>query len=83
MILKVVEYEAEERGVGVAEKEKYIDKIASAEVYFDKERNLPAVNCSIENGGEVHVSVSAVAYLMNDNGKTIDKIKNENCILPE
>ena len=83
MILKVVEYEVEERGTGAAEREKYIDKIESAEVYFDEKRNLPAVNCSIENGGEVHVFVSAVAYLMNDNGKTIDKIKNENCILPE
>lgn len=82
MILKVVEYEAEERGTGAVEKEKYIDKIASAEVFFDEETDLPAVKCSIENGGEVCVFVSAVAYLMNDNGKTINKVKNENCILP-
>lgn len=79
MILKVVNYEKREGKEGVWEITNYIDGITNASVTFDDSIGLPTVKCTIENAAVITISVPNVAYLMNNNGKTIDRIaKAEN-----
>lgn len=79
MILKVVEYEKRDNTGGVWEVTNYIDGITNASVTFDETIGLPTVKCTIENAAVITISVPNVAYLMNNNGKTIDRIaKAEN-----
>lgn len=74
MILKVVNYEKREGKDGAWEVANYIDGVINASVTFDDEEGFPAVKCSIENGTVISISVRNIAYLMNNNGKTIDRI---------
>lgn len=75
MILKVVNYENRDGKDGVWEVADYIDGITNASVTFDDILGLPMVKCTIENAVVISISVPNVAYLMNDNGKTIDRIE--------
>lgn len=74
MILKIVEYE--DRKGEVYEVANYIDKIAHASVTANGDIKMPEVRCTFENGANITVSVPSIAFLMNDAGKTIEKIVN-------
>lgn len=74
MILKVVEYEQRDNTEGAYEVVNYIDGITNASVTFDETIELPTVKCTIDNAAVISISVPSVAYLMNNNGKTIDRI---------
>lgn len=74
MILKVVNYEKRDNTEEVFDVTNYIDGITNASVTFNDDIGLPTVKCTIENSAAISISVPNVAYLMNDNGKTIDRI---------
>lgn len=82
MILKVVSYERREGKEGVWETANYIDRIINASISFDDDADLPYVKCTLENSAVISISVPNVAYLMNDSGKTIEKIKAPEVCLP-
>lgn len=82
MILKVVTSEKAEDGEYFRDTDTYIDGITNASVYFNEAEGLPNVKCTLENGALITISVPNVAYLMNNNGKTIERIapaKKETC----
>lgn len=54
----------------------FIDKITHASVKANDDIKMPEVRCTFENGANVTISVPNVAFLMNDSGKTIEKIFN-------
>lgn len=74
MILKIMSYEIK-NGVSydIAD---FIDKITHASVKANDDIKMPEVRCTFENGANVTISVPNVAFLMNDSGKTIEKIFN-------
>lgn len=74
MILKLVNYKKIDGENGVSEIVDYIDKIINASVKYDEESGFPVVKCTIENNTIISIDVPNIAYLMNDNGKTIDRI---------
>lgn len=56
----------------------YIDNIAYASVYFNKESKSNYVSYCLKGAiGEILVEVSDHAYLMNDNGKTIESVQGK------
>lgn len=83
MILKVVNYEKRNEENGAYEVSDYIDGITNASVTFDESIGLPVVKCTIENSAAISISVPNVAYLMNNNGKTIERIASEKVNIPE
>lgn len=74
MILKVVTSKKAENGEYFLDTDTYIDGITNASVYFNESEGLPNVKCTLENGALITISVPDVAYLMNNNGKTIERI---------
>jgi hypothetical protein len=59
---------------GVYEEWNYFDNIVSASNYFDEGTKMTVVRCKFLDGNFVTIAIPNVAYLMSDNGKTIDKI---------
>ena len=72
-ILKIVDFEERENNAGVNEVANFIDGIAHASVFFSEATGNPAVRCTIGDA-DVTFDVPFSAYLMNDSGKTIEKI---------
>lgn len=83
MILKVVEYEQRDNTEGAYEVVNYIDKITNASIKYDEASGMPTVKCTFENKAVVSIDIIGVAYLMNDNGKTIDRIATQEILVPE
>jgi hypothetical protein len=74
MILKMLDYEKSKNGSYEKESWTYFDKITSARTYYDEEINETVVCCSFTDNDMVTFAVPYVAYLMSDDGKTIDRI---------
>ena len=74
MILKMLDYEKSNNGSYMKESWTYFDKITSARTYYDEEIKEAVVCCSFADNDMVHFAVPHVAYLMSDDGKTIDRI---------
>lgn len=83
MILKVVNYEKRDGTEDLWEVVNYVDGVTNASVTFDGETGMPKVKCTIENSAVISISVPNVAYLMNNNGKTIDRISAPEYVGPE
>lgn len=83
MILKLVNYEKIKGEDGANEVVNYIDKIMNASVKYDEASGMPIVKCTFENKAVISIDVPGVAYLMNDNGKTIDRIAAPGILVPE
>ena len=78
MILKNLDYIPHKNEAGVYEEWTYFDNIVSASNYFDEDDKMTVVRCKFQDGSLVTIAVPCVAYLMSDNGKTIDKIFGAN-----
>lgn len=74
MILKMLDYEKSKHGSYEKESWTYFDKITSARTYYDEEIEETVVCCSFADNDMVTFAVPHVAYLMSDDGKTIDRI---------
>ena len=74
MILKNLDYKLHKHEEGAYEEWNYFDNIVSASNYFDEDTKMVVVRCKFNNGNFVTIAVPCVAYLMSDNGKTIEKI---------
>lgn len=75
MILKV--YDGEERDGVIYDAWEYVDGIKTARCCVHPLTDLPSVMCTFEDRSVVTIHISTVAYLLNDEGKTIDKIYNK------
>lgn len=53
----------------------YIDGVTEASTYVDKTNNVPCVLITRKGEDEMAIALHAVAYLLNDHGATIDKIR--------
>lgn len=76
MILKMLDYEKMQHASGEKESWTYFDNITTARVAYDEEIGETVVSCTFK--GETGVTTFAVnhlAYLMSDDGKTIDRIR--------
>lgn len=74
MVLKIVEYK--QKNGEVYEVANFIDNITHASVSANDDVKMPEVRCTFESGAVITVSVPSAAFLMNDSGKTIEKIYN-------
>lgn len=74
MILKTLDYRKGKECCHVYEEWNYFDNIVSASSYYDEDIKLPVVCCHFRDDNLVTIAIPNVAYLMSDNGKTIDKI---------
>jgi hypothetical protein len=75
MILKMLDYEKMKEQSVEKESWTYFDNITSARVTYDEEIKHTVVSCSFKNDDMVTFSVKHLAYLMSDDGKTIDRIR--------
>jgi hypothetical protein len=75
MILKMLDYENMKDEKAVKESWTYFDNITSARVTCDEDIEQTVVSCSFKNNDMVTFTVKHLAYLMSDDGKTIDRIR--------
>lgn len=75
MILKMLDYEKMKNENAVKESWTYFDNITSARVTYNEDTKNTVVSCSFKNNDVVTFSVKYLAYLMSDDGKTIDRIR--------
>lgn len=75
MILKMLDYENMKNESAVKESWTYFDNITSARVTYDEDIKQTVVSCSFKNNDMVTFIVKHLAYLMSDDGKTIDRIR--------
>lgn len=78
MILKVLDYRQGKQQNDVYEEWNYFDNIESASHFFDEGSRMTVVRCRFKGGNMVSFAIPNVAYLMSDNGKTIEKIVGAN-----
>lgn len=76
MILKILDYrhECNDPEKDVYEEWTFFDNIESASEFYNAVTKTPCVRAKFRDGNLVTFDVPYCAYLMNDNGKTIDKI---------
>lgn len=53
-----------------------VDGIKMAKVYARPDHSCPMVMCHFANDSIVTIDIENVAFLMNDNGKTVETIRN-------
>ena len=58
----------------------FFDNIVSAKSYFDENIKLKVVYCQFRDGNEIEFIIHNVAYLMNDEGKTIERIATSDTV---
>ena len=75
MILKMLDYEKMKNENAVKESWTHFDNITSARVTYDEDIKQTVVSCSFKNNDMVTFTVKHLAYLMSDDGKTIDRIR--------
>ena len=78
MILKTLDYIEQKECSGAYEQWNYFDNITNASTYFDEGCKMTVVRCTFRDGNVITFSIPNVAYLMSDNGKTIDKVMAAN-----
>ena len=74
MILKVLDYKKSENFAGVLDVWNYFDNITSASNFFHEGTQSVVVRCTFRDGNIVTIDIPHEAYLMSDNGKTIERI---------
>jgi hypothetical protein len=72
MILKMLDYM--EKNGEVYEEWTFFDNIESASEYYDPSAKECCIRAKFRDGNMVTFGIPNCAYLLNDNGKTIDKI---------
>ncbi len=76
MILKMLDYEQMKHENAVKESWTYFDNIDTARVTYDEEIEETVVSCTFKgDSGMTTFVVKHLAYLMSDDGKTIDRIR--------
>lgn len=64
----------------------YYDNIKTASIYYEKETKCPCVDMSFNNTtpdyGHIVLAITDLAFLLNDNGKTIERIANKDAHIP-
>ena len=76
MILKMLDYEKMQQANAMKESWTYFDNITTARVAYDEEIGETVVSCTFKgNDGVTTFAVKHLAYLMSDDGKTIDRIR--------
>lgn len=78
MILKTLDYKQGSQQSGVFEEWNFFDNVTSAAVFYDEGCKMTCVRCTFRDGNLVTFAIPNVAYLMSDNGKTIEKIMPAN-----
>ena len=74
MILKTLDYIKGKDENVLYDEWNYFDNIVSASNYFDEGSDMAVVRCNFRDGNIVTIAITQEAYLMSDNGKTIEKI---------
>lgn len=74
MILKTLDFRKGENENVLHDEWNYFDNIVSASNYFDEGSGMTVVGCKFRDGNMVTIAIPYEAYLMSDNGKTIDRI---------
>ena len=76
MILKMLDYEQMKHENAVKESWTYLDNIKTARVTYDEDIKETVVSCTFKGDSDVTTFVvKYLAYLMSDDGKTIDRIR--------
>ena len=76
MILKMLDYEKMQHANSVKESWTYFDNITTARVAYDEDIGETVVSCTFKgDAGITTFTVKHLAYLMSDDGKTIDRIR--------
>ena len=76
MILKMLDYEQMKHENAVKESWTYFDNIDTARVTYDEDIEETVVSCTFKgDSGMTTFVVKHLAYLMSDDGKTIDRIR--------
>ena len=76
MILKMLDYEKSKHGAYEKESWTYFDNIETARVTYDEDIEENVVSCTFKGDtGMTTFAVKHQAYLMSDDGKTIDRIR--------
>lgn len=76
MILKMLDYEKSKHGNYEVESWTYFDNIETARVTYDEDIKETVVSCTFKGDtGLTTFAVKHLAYLMSDDGKTIDRIR--------
>lgn len=74
MVLKMQDYEKSKHGKYDVESWTYFDKIVCARNFFNEDLGETEISCTFADGNIITFVVPYVAYLMSDDGKTIDRI---------
>lgn len=74
MILKTLDLRKGKEANVLYDEWNYFDNIVSASNYFDEGCGMTVVRCSFRDGNNVTIAIPHEAYLMSDNGKTIERI---------
>jgi hypothetical protein len=74
MILKNLDFRKGKEANVLYDEWNYFDNITSASNYFDEGCGMSVVRCTFRDGNTVTIAVPYEAYLMSDNGKTIERI---------
>ena len=75
MILKMLDYEKSKDGTFEKESWTYFDNITTARATYDEDIDMSVVSCTFKDNDIVTFAVKHIAYLMSDDGKTIDRIR--------
>lgn len=76
MILKMLDYEQMKHENAVKESWTYFDNIDTARVTYDEDIKETVASCTFKGDSNVTTfTVKHLAYLMSDDGKTIDRIR--------
>lgn len=76
MILKVLDYKKSEKQNVIYDVWNYFDNITSASNFYHEGSDSVVVRCTFRDGNTVTIDIPHEAYLMSDNGKTIERIYN-------
>lgn len=74
MILKVFDQQKLGNQSDMYDVWNYFDNIISASNFYDEGSEMSVVRCTFRDGNTVTIGIPYEAYLMSDNGKTIERI---------
>ena len=74
MILKILDHRKGKQDNHYFEEWTYFDNIQSASAYYDENCKEAVVRCAFKDGNDITFTITDVAYLMSDTGKTVDRL---------
>ena len=74
MILKMLNHRQSKARSHAFEEWTYFDNIQSASAYYDENCEEAVVRCVFRDGNDITFTITDVAYLMSDAGKTVDRL---------